>query len=193
MAKKKSAKKPAKKSVKKPAAKKPAAKKAAAKVKPVAKTAKKTAKKSVQKTAPKKPTAKMKKVTKPAAPKAAASKTAAKPVAKPAAPKAKTTSDMSKLVSPLDDRIIVEIAEVANRTPGGLFIPDSVDRADRHKQGKVVAVGRGHVDSKGKLHPLDVQLGDIVLFDHYMGAPLEISGQDVIVVRESQLLGVVKP
>jgi chaperonin GroES len=101
-------------------------------------------------------------------------------------------SDIAKVISPLDDRILVEVAAVATRTAGGLFIPDSVDASERQKQGTVVAVGRGHVGRKGKLRPLDVQLGDTVIFEPYMGSPIQVGDQELVVLRESQLLGVVK-
>lgn len=188
---KKTAPKAAAKSVKKPAAK--AAPKAAAK-KAVAKT---PAKKATSKSPLKKAVKAVKKAVKAIAKKAAApaKPTKAMPPKQTSKPASSKTSkiDLSKMISPLDDRILVEVVESATRTPGGLFIPDSVDRSERHRQGTVVAVGRGHVGLKGKLRPLDVQLGDIVLFDHYMGSPLEVGGKDVLVLRESQLLGVVKP
>lgn len=173
------AKKAAKKPMKKPA-KKPAAKAAKSTKKPAAKkTAAKPAKKAK------------------AAGKAAAAKPAAKPTAKiggVAIGKVKVVNtgktDVSAVFSPLDDRVIVEEVKTELRTAGGLFIPDTAAEPSGPKEGVVLAVGRGHLDRKGRMRPLDVKKGDTVLFETYMGDPLKIGDRDVTVLRESQLLGV---
>jgi chaperonin GroES len=73
---------------------------------------------------------------------------------------------------------------------GGLFIPDTAEEPTGPKEGVVLAVGRGHLDKKGRIRPLDVKKGDTVLFETYMGNPLKIGDREVTVLRESQLLGV---
>lgn len=179
--------KPAAKSKKTPAAK------VKAKTKPVAKAASKPKPKAAVKTK-----AKAKPVVK-AKPSAKAKALAAKPKASPAkaaptprAAKASKLEDISAIFAPLDDRIIVEAVQAATRTPGGLYIPDTVDAGDRPQQGKVLAVGRGHQTKKGKIQPMDVQLGDTVLFEPYMGSPLRIGSRECVVLRESQILGIVR-
>lgn len=177
----------AKKSVKKPA-KKSAPR--AAKTKSAKPTIKKAGKKAAA-------TAKVKAKSKPAPSKKATPgakptklsvagvKLGAVKVASPA------KTDVRAVFSPLDDRVIVEEVVTELRTPGGLFIPDTVAQPSGPKEGKVLAVGRGHRDRKGRMRPLDVKLGDTVLFEAYMGSPLKIGDRDVVVLRESQLLGVV--
>lgn len=95
------------------------------------------------------------------------------------------------LFAPLDDRLIVQEFEAETRTAGGLFIPDTADVSNGPKHGTVLAVGRGHQDKKGRIRPLDVKLGDTVLFEAFMGSPIKIGDLECIVIRESQLLGVV--
>lgn len=179
-----------------------AKKKAAAKKNTVAKKA--APKKAAPKKAKSKPAVKAKakikakppiKKSKPA-PKVAAKKSApvAKPAPKPVAKAVtKKSADIAAMFSPLDDRIIIEVGDQATRTAGGLYIPDTVEEHDRPKQGKVVAVGPGHYDRKGRLQPLDVRLGDTVLFESYMASTINLDGRDLILLRESQLLGIVKP
>jgi chaperonin GroES len=166
--------------------KKPAAKKTAAKP-AKAKAAKK----------PMKPAAKKRAVAKKSAKPAAKAKAVAKPVAKVAGvaiAKVKVANqgktDVSSVFSPLDDRVIVEEVKTELRTAGGLFIPDTVADPSGPKEGVVLAVGRGHLDRKGRMRPLDVKKGDTVLFETYMGDPLKIGDRDVTVLRESLLLGV---
>ena len=111
--------------------------------------------------------------------------------AKPNA-QAKSHENIAAIFSPLDDRLIIEQVEAATRTAGGLFIPDTVKDDDRPKQGKVLAVGRGHQNKKGKIQPLDVKLGDIVLFEGFMGSPLKFGSRECVVIRESQILGIIR-
>lgn len=90
--------------------------------------------------------------------------------------------------SPLDDRLVVLQDGKVDRTPGGLFIPDSVE--DRPLQGQVIAIGRGHLDKKGRLQPMGVKVGDQVLFDKFAGQKLMVKDQEVLVLRESEILGI---
>ncbi len=91
--------------------------------------------------------------------------------------------------TPLDDRILVEPAAPAVKTAGGIFIPDMVQ--ERPNRGQVVAVGRGHRNKKGNLRPLDVQLGDAVLYGQHSGVSLALEGRDVILLREEEILAIV--
>jgi chaperonin GroES len=193
--------KPAKKAVKKAAKASP--KKAVKKAKPA-----KAAKPAV------KAKAKAKKVIK-AAPKAKASvksKAVAKKAAKPAAKSAKTTKpaakslvsaalvrpsapvkliDLTNFVTPLDDRLMVQLTEKDRKTAGGLFIPDSVSDMSGNLHGTVVAVGRGHFSKKGHLQPMDVKIGDKVVFAQHSGSKIKIQNEDLIILRESDVMGVV--
>lgn len=89
---------------------------------------------------------------------------------------------------PLDDRLVVGV-EHFEKTAGGLFIPATV--TDQPQRGKVVAVGRGHRSKKGKIRPMDVKVGDEILFAPYSGTKLEIQGQNLLILREEDVLGVV--
>lgn len=137
-----------------------------------------------------------------------AKKAIAKAVAKSAAPKAAGKADFkaksqanpsaankefSKFFNPLDDRVVVAREEALTRTPGGLYIPDTVTSGDRFYQGRVLAVGRGRLDKKGRLMPLDVQLGDLVLYSSYSGSDIKMGTREVVILRESEILGVRKP
>lgn len=175
-------------------AKKPAVKKVLAKKT----TAKKPASKvmTVKKSAPKKSVKPVKKAAKPTQKKA--SKVSAKPAPKAsakvvkAAPAKKTSKiDFKNWVTPLDDRILVQIASEERMTPGGLFIPDTVADVSGNFKGHVVAVGRGHLDKKGRVRPLDVKTGDVVVFSQFSGSEIEYQGEKVIFIRESDVLGIV--
>ena len=113
--------------------------------------------------------------------------------AAPAVAPKKTPKDVSKAFTPLDDRVLVSRQEVELRTPGGLYIPDSVASSERPTQGKVVAVGRGRQDKKGKIRPLDVQNGDTVMFAAFAGSEITIDDQQLLILREQDILAVVKP
>ncbi|MBK7890227.1 MAG: co-chaperone GroES [Bdellovibrionales bacterium] len=95
---------------------------------------------------------------------------------------------MAFAFQPLDDRILVERAGESNMTPGGLYIPDTV--SERPTKGVVKAVGRGHQDKKGRVQPLDVKVGDTVLFTSYAGTEVEFGGETYLILRETDLLGV---
>lgn len=201
MAKGKAKKPVAKKSVAKKTtpAKKTAAKKAAPK-KVVAKKA--APAKAAPKKAAKKPAAKKAVVKKTAPVKNAAKKTAAKsaPVkatamkATPAKPFSAPTVkkvDLSNFVTPLDDRVMVQLTGAEKMTAGGLYIPDTVADVSGNLQGFVVSVGRGHRNRKGHVRPMDLKVGDKVLFSEYAGSKLKVQDQDVLILRESDVLGVV--
>lgn len=100
----------------------------------------------------------------------------------------KTTSKSLGFLTPLDDRILIEKLGASDRTPGGLYIPDMAQ--ERPNKGKVVAVGHGRRDKKGRIRPLDVQVGDVVLFTQWAGGEIELDGSTYLIMREGDLLGV---
>jgi chaperonin GroES len=93
-------------------------------------------------------------------------------------------------VRPLRDRILVTRLEEGEQRVGGIIIPDSAK--EKPQQGKVVAVGRGRVNDKGEVFPLDVQVGDTVLFGKYTGTDIKIDNIEYLILREEEVLGVVQ-
>jgi chaperonin GroES len=89
---------------------------------------------------------------------------------------------------PLHDRVLVERVEQENKTAGGIIIPDTAK--EKPMQGKIKAVGSGNRDETGKLVPLDVKAGDSVLFGKYSGTEVKIDGTEYLIMRESDILGV---
>lgn len=191
------------------AKKKASAKKANVK-KVVKKTnAKKVTKKVTKKAAPSKKTKPAKKVAKKvtlrkakpvkkAAPKKviplkkpAAKKVAAAPQHLVKAVPAPKKVDLSGFVTPLDDRVIVQLSGTEKMTPGGLYIPDTVADTSGNLEGFIVAVGRGHQNKKGHVRPMDVRVGDRVVFSEYAGSKIKIQNEDLIILREGDILGVV--
>ncbi|WAC27355.1 MULTISPECIES: co-chaperone GroES [unclassified Ancylobacter] len=97
---------------------------------------------------------------------------------------------MAKLkFRPLHDRIVVKRLDAEEKTAGGIIIPDSAK--EKPSQGEVIAVGPGARDEAGKLVPLDVKSGDKVLFGKWSGTEVKIDGQDVLIMKESDILGIV--
>ena len=90
---------------------------------------------------------------------------------------------------PLHDRVVVKRLEGEDKTKGGIIIPDSAK--EKPQEGKIVAVGPGARDESGKLVPLDVKVGDNILFGKWSGAEVKIDGEDLLVMKESDVLGVV--
>jgi chaperonin GroES len=93
-------------------------------------------------------------------------------------------------VRPLRDRILVTRLEEAEQRIGGIIIPDSAK--EKPQQAKVVAVGRGRVNDKGDVFPLDVKAGDTVLFGKYTGTEIKLDGIEYLILREEEVLGVVE-
>jgi chaperonin GroES len=92
-------------------------------------------------------------------------------------------------IRPLHDRIVVKrIEEDTEKTAGGLFIPDSAK--EKPQQGEVVAIGKGKRAEDGKLIPLDVQAGDRILFGKYSGSDIKMDGNEYLIMREDEVLGV---
>jgi chaperonin GroES len=170
-----------KKKAKKPAVKKSVAKKVAAK-KPLAKKA--PAKKA--KPAPKK-AVKTKSVKKAAAPKKVVAK---KTVVTKAAPAKKV--DYSKAITPLGDRLVVRVVNSERITAGGLIIPDTVSDAVGFLKATVLAVGRGTQNKKGFIKTMDVQVGDAVLFSQYAGTKVQFNQEDLQIIHETDVMGIVQ-
>ena len=91
---------------------------------------------------------------------------------------------------PLQDRIIVKRLEEETKTAGGILIPDTAK--EKPQQGEVVAVGKGKVTEDGKTIPMDVKAGDKVLFGKYAGTEIKLEGQDYMIMREDDILGVLE-
>ena len=93
-------------------------------------------------------------------------------------------------VRPLRDRVLVTRLEEQEQRVGGIIIPDTAK--EKPQQGKVVAAGSGRVNDKGVVQPLDIQVGDTVLFGKYSGTEIKIAGQDYLILREDEVLGIVE-
>jgi chaperonin GroES len=91
---------------------------------------------------------------------------------------------------PLQDRIIVKRVEEETKTAGGLFIPETAK--EKPQRGEIVAVGNGKKTEEGKVLPLDVKVGDIVLFGKYAGTEVKVDGNDYLMMREDDILAVVE-
>ena len=90
---------------------------------------------------------------------------------------------------PLHDRVLVRRIEAEEKTKGGIIIPDTVK--EKPMEGEVIAVGTGTRDEQGKVHPLDVKAGDRVLFGKWSGTEVKINGEDLMIMKESDIMGVV--
>ena len=91
---------------------------------------------------------------------------------------------------PMQDRIIVKRVEEETKTAGGIFIPETAK--EKPQQGEVMAVGKGKVTEEGKVLPLDVKVGDRVLFGKYAGTEVKLEGEEFLIMREDDILGVVE-
>jgi len=93
-------------------------------------------------------------------------------------------------IRPLQDRVIVKRLEEEEKTKGGIIIPDTAK--EKPQEGKVTAVGKGKVTEDGKLIPMDVKVGDRILFGKYSGAEIKISGEEHLIMREEDILGIIE-
>ncbi len=91
---------------------------------------------------------------------------------------------------PLHDRIVVRRLEGEEKTKGGIIIPDTAK--EKPQQGKIIAVGKGKVNDEGKVTPLDVKVGDKVLFAKYSGSEIKLDGEEHLIMREEDILGVLE-
>jgi chaperonin GroES len=93
-------------------------------------------------------------------------------------------------IRPLQDRVIVKRVEEEGKTKGGIIIPETAK--EKPMEGKVTAVGKGKVLEDGKIHPPDVKAGDRVLFGKYAGTEVKIDGEEHMIMREEDILGVIE-
>jgi chaperonin GroES len=93
-------------------------------------------------------------------------------------------------IRPLHDRVIVKREEEERKSPGGIVIPDTA--AEKPIRGKVVAVGKGKVLEDGKVRPLDVKVGDRILFGKYGGNEVKVDGEELLVLREEDIMAVIE-
>jgi chaperonin GroES len=93
-------------------------------------------------------------------------------------------------IRPLQDRVIVRRLEEEEKTEGGIIIPDTAK--EKPMEGKVVAVGKGKVLEDGKVAPLDVKAGDRVLFSKYAGTEVKLEGEEHLIMREDDILGIIE-
>jgi chaperonin GroES len=93
-------------------------------------------------------------------------------------------------IRPLHDRVIVKRLESESTSPGGIVIPDSA--AEKPVQGKIVAVGKGKILEDGNVRPLDVKVGDKILFGKYSGTEVKVDGDDLLVMREEDVMAVIE-
>jgi chaperonin GroES len=91
-------------------------------------------------------------------------------------------------IKPLDDRIVVRALEAEEKTSGGILLPDSAK--EKPQKGKVLAVGAGRLTDEGKRLPLDVKVGDVVLTGKYSGTEVKWNGEELKILRESEVLAV---
>ena len=89
---------------------------------------------------------------------------------------------------PLGDRVLVRRVEEEAKTKGGIIIPDTAK--EKPQEGEVLSIGPGARDEQGKLHPLDVKVGDRILFGKWSGTEVKLDGEDLLIMKESDILGV---
>ncbi len=92
-------------------------------------------------------------------------------------------------IRPLQDRLLIQRIDEEEKTKGGIIIPDTAK--EKPQEGKVIAVGKGKVSEDGKLQPLDVKKGDRILFSKYSGTEVNIEGEEHLIIREDDVLGVI--
>jgi chaperonin GroES len=95
---------------------------------------------------------------------------------------------MANTFTPLHDRILVRRIEEGESIRGGIIIPDSAK--EKPQQGEVISVGKGKSNDEGKVFPLDVKAGDTVLFGKYSGTEIKLDGEDLLIMREEEVLGI---
>ena len=93
-------------------------------------------------------------------------------------------------IRPLHDRVVVKRIEEGETMQGGLYIPDSAK--EKPQQGEVISVGKGKSNDEGKVFPLDVKAGDNILFGKYSGTEIKLDGEELLIMREEEVLGILK-
>jgi chaperonin GroES len=101
----------------------------------------------------------------------------------------KESATMTTKFTPLHDRILVRRVEESGTTRGGLIIPDSAK--DKPQEGSVISVGNGKTNDEGRLFPLAVKEGDSILFGKYSGTEIKLDGEDFLIMKEEEVLGIV--
>lgn len=91
-------------------------------------------------------------------------------------------------IRPLHDRVVVKRVEEERTSAGGIFIPDSA--AEKPQRGEIIAVGNGKVSETGEVRKLDVKVGDKILFGKYSGTEIKVDGEEVLIMKEEDILGV---
>ena len=91
---------------------------------------------------------------------------------------------------PLHDRVVVRRIDAEEKTRGGIIIPDTAK--EKPQEGEVIAVGPGARDENGKVNPLDVQVGDRILFGKWSGTEVRLDGEDLLIMKESDIMGIVE-
>ena len=91
---------------------------------------------------------------------------------------------------PLHDRVLVRRVEAEEKTAGGIIIPDTAK--EKPQEGEVVAAGAGAKNDKGEVSPLDVKVGDKILFGKWSGTEVKVNGEDLLIMKESDILGIVE-
>jgi chaperonin GroES len=94
-------------------------------------------------------------------------------------------------IRPLHDRVIVKRLEEDRTSPGGIVIPDTA--AEKPVQGKIVAIGKGKILENGQVRPCDIKVGDTILFGKYSGAEVKLEGDELVVMREEDVMAVIEP
>ena len=100
------------------------------------------------------------------------------------------TKTAATTFTPLHDRLLVRRVEEGETVRGGIIIPDSAK--EKPQEGEVISVGKGRSNDEGKVFPLDVKAGDRVLFGKYSGTEIKIDGEDFLIMREDEVLGILK-
>jgi chaperonin GroES len=93
-------------------------------------------------------------------------------------------------IRPLHDRVIIRRLEEERTSPGGIVIPDTA--TEKPVKGKVIAVGSGRITEKGEVRPLDIKKGDTVLFGKYSGTEVKVDGEELVVMREDDIMAVIE-
>src|SRR3977135_3850880 len=99
-------------------------------------------------------------------------------------------SNVMMKIRPLHDRVVVKRLDEERKSAGGIVIPDNA--AEKPDQGEVIAVGNGKILEDGKVRPLDVKVGDRILFGKYSGQAVKVHGEELLVMREEDIMGVVE-
>lgn len=91
---------------------------------------------------------------------------------------------------PLKDRVLVRYSDEPQKSSGGIYIPDTAK--EKPQKGEIIAVGTGKVSEDGKVHPIEVKVGDVVLFEKYSGSKINIDNEEFLIIKEDDILGIVE-